>query len=224
MSWTTITTPVSVTKTAGWNGSYWVLGGQSGNTFATSTDNGVTWIGRGSTSVLSLCNCITWGNSLWVAGGYIAAGGNGIATSSDGITWTGRAAGIAERVTCIGWNGSIFVAGCNSSSSFRIITSSDGITWTGRSTSAVGNAPTSVICDGSKWMMLASATPYLAYSYDGISWTGKSAFIQLAGLETRLGGNYPTVVKLYDKSVQSNNSTFYNDDLKLNFSTTRQLT
>jgi hypothetical protein len=32
--------------------------------------------------------------------------------------------------------------------------------------------PSSVIWDGSKWIMLSSAIPYVAYSNDGILWSG----------------------------------------------------
>ncbi len=39
-----ITTPMTSTKVAAWNGSYWVLGGGGGNTFATSTNNGTSVI------------------------------------------------------------------------------------------------------------------------------------------------------------------------------------
>jgi hypothetical protein len=142
LTWTSVVTPITTVVCVGWNGSYWVIGGQTGNTFATSYNNGASWIGRGQTALMTICRCIVWGNGLWVAGG-----GNGIAISPDSVTWTLVASGLAIDVRCIGWNGSIFVAGCNNSivTDFSIITSTDGIVWTGRSKTAIGIPPTNVI-------------------------------------------------------------------------------
>jgi hypothetical protein len=225
---TTVFTQINNTSVIGWNGTYWVVGGSGGNTFATSTDNGATWIGRGSTSLMTVCSCIVWGNGLWVAGGY-ANGASGIVTSSDGITWTGRSAGVADNVKCIGWNGSIFVAGCLSASGFRIITSTDGVVWTGRSTSIIGNTTLNVVWDGSKWIMMSNGSPSFAYSVDGINWVSKTTTALHASFATSLGkiqsanDTYPVIVKVYDKSSQNNNSTFMWEDIRTNFTTTRVL-
>jgi hypothetical protein len=222
-TWTAYASQITTTNAVAYNGSYWVAGGQTGNTFSTSI-NGIAWIGRGSTTVLSVCYSLTWGANIWVAGGYIATNGNGIATSTDGITWTGRAAGVADNVTCVAWNGTLFVAGCQSTSGQRIITSTDGITWTGRSITAIGNPPNSVAWDGSRWIMRSTSNPNIAYSYDGINWVGKPMNILSSTMGVKPTGIYPTVLKLYDKSSQSNNSNFYIEDISSNFSTTRQLT
>ena len=225
----TYTTPASQmtnTNGAAYNGSMWVVGGAGGNTFSTSTDNGASWAGRGSTSIMSLCNWLAWGAGIWVAGG---SGGNGIASSTDGITWTGRASGVASDVRCVAWNGSLFVAACMSTTGQRIITSSDGITWTGRSTSAIGNGAASVVWDGSKWIVHSNANPTMAYSSDGITWVSKNINILGGRLATSMGpvqtqqDTYPVVIKAYDKSLMSNNSTVMIEDFRPNFLTARLL-
>ena len=225
-----ITTTMTTTKVSAFNGSVWVLGGSGVHTFATSTTNGATWVGRGSTTVLSECNCIVWGNGLWVAGGYTGGSGNGIATSLDGITWTGRAVGIADNVKCIGWNGSIFVAGCLAGAGgFRVISSYDGIVWTGRVTTALANSPFTVLWDGSKWIMLAPGQPSVGYSFDGINWMTKTTAILNNTSATSLGklqsinDTYPVVVKVYDKSSKSNDSSVVWENVQSNFKTSRVL-
>ena len=222
------TSPIGTTKAVAFNGSQWVLGGSGGNIFATSANNGVTWVGRGSTTAFSQCNCIVWGNGLWVAG-VNGLTGNGIATSTDGITWTGRAAGVTDNAQCIGWNGSIFVAGCYGGAS-KIVTSPDGIVWTARNAvTIIANPPSTVVWDGSKWIMLASGNPSAAYSFDGINWMSKTPSILVNGLGTSLGklqssnDTYPVVVKVYDKSSKGNNSTVVWENIQSNFTTSRVL-
>jgi len=91
----------------------------------------------------------------------------------------------------------------------------------------IANAPTSVIWNGSFWIMMSSGTPNnFAYSFDGgFTWIGKAlGAIPNVSIASSVGGNYPGVVKVYDKSAQSNNSSFFINEFTSNFPTTRQLT
>jgi hypothetical protein len=75
-----------------WNGTMWVaVGGgyTKSDTIAYSYD-GMNWTGVGLTTFSSDGSGIAWNGSLWVAGG---GGTNQIATSPDGINWTGSASG-----------------------------------------------------------------------------------------------------------------------------------
>ena len=105
--------------------------------------------------------------SLTVA---VGAGGNSIATSPDGITWTGRGTSIFSEGNGVAYNGFKWVAvgkGTNS-----IATSPDGITWTGRGTSIFSTGGYGVAWNGTLWVAVGSGTHTIATSPDGITWTG----------------------------------------------------
>jgi hypothetical protein len=71
---------------------------------------------------------VAWNGNLWAATGVNS---NSIATSSNGIDWTGQGTAMSTG-GCFGitWNGSLWVAVGASGTSGTIVTSSDGITWT----------------------------------------------------------------------------------------------
>jgi len=222
ITWTTRTSPFNsathlLSQAAFWNGSLWIaLSTGTSVTMARSTD-GITWTAMGKTTFTTSGQTVLYANGLWVAGGV---GGNSIATSVDGITWTGRASGVTDNVRSIAWNGSLFVAGCSNATT-TIITSPDGITWTSR-----GNLlPTpcvSVVWTGTFWIA-ASQSNALAYSSDGITWSLRSSASVTSTMAMNPNINYPNVVKVYDKSSLSNNSTRVVDDIKTNFLTSHRI-
>jgi hypothetical protein len=69
--------------------------------------------------------CIAYGNGLWVAGA--SGGSNSLATSTDGITWTGLGTTVFQtRAYGVSYGNGLWVAvGDN-----NIATSPDGIIWT----------------------------------------------------------------------------------------------
>jgi hypothetical protein len=105
---------------------------------------------------------ITYGN-----GKFVAVGDDGIIeTSPDGITWTIRASGIADRLVSAAYGNGIFVVG--SIAAFTFFTSPDGIAWTKRTTSqSVFN---SIIYINNRFVAVG-ADSYVGTSYDGIDWT-----------------------------------------------------
>jgi len=223
-TWNAVTTPfTSQGNDATWAGTRWIMAGEGGNNIAYSSD-GKTWTGANLATTPTPGRCIIWNGTITVIGGYDATG-NVISTSTDGTTWTRRNIAGVTDVQRIAWNGSVFVAGCYSGSGVRIITSPDGITWTSRG-NVISNSPSSIIWNGSYWIMMGGSPVNFAYSFDnGITWIGKTiGTIANASIATSLGGNYPVVTKVYDKSTQNNNSTFLFNDLNSNFTTTRQLT
>jgi hypothetical protein len=102
--WTNASTqPFSVQANAiSWNGQVAVAVGEGGNTIATSTNLGTSWTGLG-TSVLSKGNAVAWNDKRWIAGG------NTIAFSNDGTTWTGCKGAIPSETFGLGTNSKIGV-------------------------------------------------------------------------------------------------------------------
>jgi hypothetical protein len=115
-----------------------------GNSLARSTD-GINWSYCGAGLFSTGANCVAYGkdgsgNGLWVAvgsSGIASTTGNSIATSTDGITWTGRGAtslrspgvGVAYGKDGSGNGLWVAVGGYNANT---IATSTDGINWTSR--------------------------------------------------------------------------------------------
>lgn len=118
---------------------------------------------------------IAWNGSIFCAIGA----SNAVATSPDGITWTGRTTGATNSYTGICWAPSLglFVAVGTDSSGFitLIYTSPDGITWTQRYTSGTpllnsccsNAAGTVVVACGTSGLLLSST--------NGTSWTSRTS-------------------------------------------------
>jgi hypothetical protein len=124
---------------------------------------------------------------LWVAGGD---GAHKIATSSDGVSWTGSASGDLAFTggTClaVAYGNSLWVAGGDGA--HKIATSSDGVSWTG-STSGdaafAGKTCSTVAYNTSSQLWTVGggsvdfgnqySSNYIATSSDGISWTGSAS-------------------------------------------------
>ena len=93
-----------------WNGIIWVAGGKGSSvagsptvncTLASSTD-GITWVPRDIGQIFTVqVNSLAWNGFLWVAVGSSGAtsGGNIVATSPDGISWTGRGSFLINAYT-----------------------------------------------------------------------------------------------------------------------------
>ena len=180
---------LGIYSTAGYdvvnNGSTWVSAGSGTlNSLATST-NGLTWTGLGKTVFTTQANKLFWNGSLWMA---VGSGGNSIAYSSDGTSWTGVSAANSQLTT--GVNGIAFGnntwiavgAGTNS-----ISTSTDsGVTWTGRGTyfstagyGVAGPATYDVSTVAiTTYVAVGNGTNSIASSTDGITWIarGKTVF------------------------------------------------
>ena len=113
--------------------------------------------------------------SIWVAVGEGTA--NTIATSPDGINWTGRGKTMfSTRGYRVAWNGTMFVAaglGANT-----LAYSYDGINWVGLGATMFSSWSKDVAWNGTVWVATGSGANSIAYSYNGIDWTGlgKSIF------------------------------------------------
>jgi hypothetical protein len=157
--------------------------GEGTNTIATSTD-GITWTpvvtspftsATGPPIITASGRGIAWNGSLWVAVGVGAV--NTIATSTDGITWTGRGkTNFATAAYGVAWNGIRWVAvGAGTlSTDHRIAHSADGLSWTGVTTNTIfSTAGYGVAWNGIRWVAVGNGSSHtIAYSVDGITWVG----------------------------------------------------
>jgi hypothetical protein len=176
-TWSGITT-TSIFSSSGlgivWSAalSQFIAGGQGGNTLATSRD-GVNWLGTTTLqAIMTSVFCIAWNGTLWVAGG--TAGSFSIASSTDGIIWTGRS-GLLATTLGVAWSGSLWVA-VGTISSGSVATSTDGISWTNRGSTFSGVAGRGVIWYpyNSFWIaVVASSTIWT--SPDGVTWTSRTS-------------------------------------------------
>lgn len=152
-----------------WNGKLWVAVGQGGNTIATSQD-GRTWIGRGSYIFTTQGNSVDWSKelSMWVA---VGSGTNSIAYSYDGVYWTPALISNSQTLSLgldIKWNSRTWVA-VGSSTQFGIYYSNDGITWISSNIPSQGyNNISKILWNGSYWSGIVGGN--LITSADGISW------------------------------------------------------
>lgn len=149
--------------------------GQGTNTITYSNDNGVNWIGLGTTVFSTAGNGIAWSGTRFVA---VGQGTNSVAYSNDGITWVATASGVGNFSTAgngICHNGTRFVAvgeGTNS-----VMHSPDGVTWTvialGATTFTTrGNA---IAFNGSLHVAMGEGTNTISTSPDGLTWTGRGS-------------------------------------------------
>ena len=159
-----------------WNGTLWVAVATAtfgANTIGYSSD-GITWnAATTSTSIFSVVGFgIAWNGSIWVA---VGSGTNTIATSTDGINWTGLGniifTGAAAGGIGIGWNGTMWVA-VGAGAINTIATSIDGTTWTGRGNTIFSSEGYNVAWNGSLWCAVGSGGNNMATSANGITWTG----------------------------------------------------
>lgn len=143
-----------------------------------STDNGATWQhgGYSSPGTGGWFNSVVWYPAL---SQFIAAGGTGVFSSIDGLTWTG-----VGNTSCwgkISASPTLLVNACQGFTTGGISTSPDGVTWTARTTPSTRRA-NNVIWTGTQFIALSSGGEIVT-SPDGISWT-----IQASGTTSSLNG------------------------------------
>jgi len=92
-------------NTVRWMGNAWILAGSNGFAYSTDVSN-ISW--TQSIQPINEVFSIAWNGKIAVAGGR---GGNTIATSRDGITWTGRGnVTFTQQTNSIAWNTKRWIA------------------------------------------------------------------------------------------------------------------
>lgn len=175
LDWGTAPAPFAAVYSLVWTGTQWVAGGQDTNQLAISTDDASTWspVGTGLfTAVRTVAtraqSAYTPPSPLLIIGGQ---GGNLLATSTDGLTWTPSSVPFTSSVRSVVWNGYIWVAG--GSGAYVLATSTDGLAWTGISIANMTAVFSVAWGPPGKWIAVGTGTGTYtrAESTDGITWT-----------------------------------------------------
>lgn len=106
----------------------------------------------------------------------VGAGGNSIATSTDGTNWVGIGLGPFSKFgTSVDWNGTYLLA--FGSGTNTIATSADGLSWTGQGYGAFSTYGSEVLWNTSNttWYGVGNGGNTIATSTDGINWSGNSS-------------------------------------------------
>jgi hypothetical protein len=148
----------------------WIALGRANNMIAYSDDNGVNWVGLGS-SIFSIYGlCVVSNGSIIVSGGGGGINSNTLAHSSDGINWIALGNSMfGEWCQRIAWSPTLnlFVAvGTGGATHAR---SSNGINWTG--SSAIFTEGRGVGWGNGMFIMVGVGAHSFARSTDGINWT-----------------------------------------------------
>jgi hypothetical protein len=171
--WTAVLLPGSMVSCNGiaWNGSAWMISGttsSSGRVIAYASENADDWTVASSTLG---GGPVEWNGVNWMCGGET------LAVSSNGKTWTSRPTDASfGPITGIAWSGKSWVlstAPLDPASTAGLLYSSDGgATWT--ATSLLGNSYRTVGWSGTTFVAITS-TGSLLYSYNGLNWTNSGA-------------------------------------------------
>ena len=116
-------------------------------------------------------NGVSNANGTWFATPYDTLGGDYIATSSDGVTWTKTVAALPYAGTWspVVYGGGVYVT--IKSGSGQAASSTDGINWTAR-TLPQPTLPVAVVWTGSKFLAVhVNSGAYSASSSDGVTWS-----------------------------------------------------
>ena len=147
-----------------WDGSMMVAVG--GSFWVSTSTDGISWTMRGLPAGSSDLRGVARSPGAWVAVG------NGICSSSDGVTWTARDPGTAMALKAVTWTGTQFVAVGEGGA---VVTSPDGAAWTLRpaptsdSFTTVGSSPALVVATTLGSQSALMTTP------DGVDWTPRPA-------------------------------------------------
>ena len=171
----------------------WVALGDGTTRIATSSDNGNTWVGR-ATSIFSQYGfAVDWNGTTFIAAG---TGGNSIATSTDGINWTGRGTAMAPDLgsNSMYWSASLnlWIAGRFSANPPLMTSTDNGITW---ANVTGGYYNTSIAWDGTRFISGSSGNGSTYTSTNGTTWTstGTSPTMSLVSAMGYINGKWVAV-------------------------------
>jgi hypothetical protein len=178
ITWTPQGAPISAGRGVGWNGSYWLVVGNTASpslpTVIRSTD-GITWQTsaggpRGLNPFANYGNGVTWNGSYWVATGQFAT----VLIAADGFTWTETSSYLEPFVDSTShrsaWNGSYWIiTGGNAGAT--IVKTPDATTF--QKVAFVGGM-TDVLWNGNSWFVVGPGGAGFYTSTDGVVWTGRS--------------------------------------------------
>jgi len=128
-------------------------------------------------------------NAIAYGGGKFVAGGDKMAYSSDGVTWTAVSDSKITVINAIAYDGSKFIAG---GASGKMATSSDGVTWTAVGDSKLSGYIQAIAYSNGKYIA-GDSTGKMATSTNGTTWTAATTS-NLTGEIQAIVGNGTTFV------------------------------
>lgn len=151
-----------------WNGTYFcAIADPVGSGIISGISlNGISWSEQIDTTSLLHISDMAWNGTV-----FCAVSVNGVATSSNGISWTLQAFPDAGGADAIAWNGSVFCAIRRSSA--IAFTSSNGSTWT-QQTLPISSTWERIKALGSTFCILHVGNVAAASTNNGVSWTVSS--------------------------------------------------
>jgi len=199
MTWTAVSSPFTTSvRSADYNGTLFVAGGEGQNTMAYSYD-GLIWVGLGISTFSTICNFVKWNGLMWLAGGkglsasFIGRIDNGSGSSGNiltvlsnlngklviGMTITGSTISAGTTITGILSQNTYTVSSSqnisqtyiSASTSTGVISYSyDGLTWITSSTTFFTTSAQWADWNGKIWVCVGTGTNTIGYSTDGIIW------------------------------------------------------
>jgi hypothetical protein len=179
----------------------WIAVGQGTNSAVSSSD-GIIWAAIPSlNSVLTTDGyAIAWSvnQSQWVAVGSGAS--FKIATSPDGITWTGRSSPFGNYVLGIAYSPALNIWVAAGQTTTEIASSPDGVTWTQRLASVNSILGRRVIWAPELGLFVATlkggpaGSVTTSTSADGITWVSEAIVFQTAAIASGLAWNGTTLM------------------------------
>jgi hypothetical protein len=145
--------------------------GLGGGTSMSYSYDGINWFHGNEVFNSGQSYAVAYNRSIYVAAGQ--GTDNTIAYSLDGINWIGCGVYHSTASICVGWNGSMWLAGGLAPNNLAL--SLDGINWKSVVSDVLLNATIkSIASNGLIWLIGgtdASENSLLCSSYDGINWT-----------------------------------------------------
>ncbi len=165
-------------RAVAWNGYLWVAVGDANTHAIAYSLDGITWTGVTGTSLATSFRVVAWDGGSWFVYG---TGANTIATSADGINWSGQGAGTAPS-ECVAYNGSnLWVGGANVAvNGNTLLTSANGLTWTGQGATTFTSIVRAITYNGSNWAAVGGTNTALATSPNGTTWTANAVALDTA--------------------------------------------
>ena len=165
--------------------------GEGSATVGYSVD-GIYWNSCNNEAFSVRANHGCWNGTVWVG---VGTGGNWVATSYDGINWTGQDNTILSEGYHVAWNGTVFLAAGKGTSSQTLAISTDGLAWSAVS-GVFSEAATWVGWTGNVWCAtgIGGNTTATCTSIYGNVWTATTskymAMSDLSSVITDAGATY----------------------------------
>lgn len=186
-TWSAATAPGGVTEIldgVAYNGSKFIAVGNDLRVLS-STD-GINWTNNGRMAAPTVVNAfgVAWVPflNLWVAGTNVGLNSDALLyTSSDGVTWTQRSAGLTSGTAQAFATDGTKVIGTVSSNVGQVVKSTNGTTWSIQSVGVITSSLFDIIYAGGQFVAVGGSGGIIT-SPDGNTWTKRTAPSNIPGI------------------------------------------